>query len=96
MKRSLKGIGGTSFHGDVIKTSKYQLLELLGKPNYQDSFEDKTQNEWVCETEEGEVFTIYDWKEYRVYGDDELIEWHIGGYSKAITGQAQMEIEKCL
>jgi hypothetical protein len=96
MKRSLKGISGTSFHGDMIIASKHQLVELLGKPNYQDSPEDKTQNEWICESEEGEVFTIYDWKEYRVYGDDELIEWHIGGYNRAVTMEARMEIKKHL
>jgi hypothetical protein len=54
---------------------------------------DKVKNEWICETENGDVFTIYDWKEYRVYGDDEMIEWHIGGYSGKVTGQAQREIE---
>lgn len=94
MKRSDKGVGGTSFHNHTFKASKSQLMEAIGKPDWVDETpEDKTQNEWICETDDGDVFAIYDWKEYRVYGDDEMIEWHIGGHSGGVTRQAQREIE---
>ena len=94
MKRSDKEVDGTSFHNHTFKASKTQLVEAIGKPDWVDETpEDKTQNEWICETDDGDVFAIYDWKEYRVYGDDEMIEWHIGGHSGRVTRQAQREIE---
>ena len=94
MKRSTQGVGGTSFHRHTFRASKAHLVEAIGEPDWVDETpEDKVQNEWCCETEDGSVFTIYDWKEYRIYGDDEIIEWHIGGHSGKVTEQAQLEIE---
>ena len=48
------------------------------------------------ENEKGEVFTVYDWKEYRVLDENELIEWHIGGHSSLSTGLAVDEIAGAL
>jgi hypothetical protein len=48
------------------------------------------------ETEDGEVFTVYDWKEYRQLDENEDIEWHIGGRSGLTTGKALSEITKAL
>jgi hypothetical protein len=44
------------------------------------------------ETSDGDVFTVYSWKEYRILHEHEIIEFHIGGMSKAITEQAKREI----
>ena len=30
------------------------------------------------ELQDGTIFTIYDWKEYRSYRESDLIEFHIG------------------
>ena len=57
---------------------------------------DKVNFEWVMENEEGEVFTVYDWKEYRVLDENELIEWHIGGHSSLSTDLAVNEIAGAL
>jgi hypothetical protein len=46
------------------------------------------------ETEDGEVFTIYDWKEYRMIDVNEKIEWHIGSFSKGNSLDAQSEVLK--
>lgn len=93
MKRSTQGVGGTSFHRHTFRAPKSWIVEVLGEPDWVDETpEDKVQNEWCCETEDGRVFTIYDWKEYRKYNDDEIIEWHIGGHSGKVTEQAQKEI----
>ena len=48
------------------------------------------------ETESGGVFTIYDWKEYRYFIDTEVIEWHIGGFNKFHTIEAQTELQNAL
>ena len=73
-------ITGTSFFGTTFSASVNQLIETIGQPTIQDNTgEDKTNFEWNMELEDGTVFSIYDWKEYRVIDLDEEIEWHIGG-----------------
>ena len=57
---------GTSFHDTTLGTNVETLISILGEPTYNDnSGEDETNYEWVCENEDGDVFTIYDWK-YRL------------------------------
>jgi len=94
MKQTNKSANGTSFHDTTIKASVNQLIKVLGEPclAYFNNHEDKVSHEWEMETEDGDVFTIYDWKEYRVFDYDEQIEWHIGGKSKGITEKAKQEI----
>lgn len=77
---------GTSWHGSIVKASVNELTGILGDPSCStNDGEDKTNFEWWMETTNGDVFTIYDWKEYRVLALDEPIEWHIGGHSPSVT-----------
>ena len=45
------------------------------------------------ELENGNVFTIYDWKNYFILDMDRSIEWHIGGHNSLTTGKALAELE---
>jgi hypothetical protein len=93
MKKTEKSANGTSFHDVTIKTTVNELTRVLGEPSYTGDFsEDKVSVEWICETEEGEVVTIYDWKEYRSIGKDETIEFHLGGHSKMHTLNGKEEL----
>ena len=93
MRKTNKSTGGTSFHDVTIDTTIHILLKVLGQPTIVDNTGmDKTNYEWEMETEEGSVFTVYDWKEYRILNEHELIEFHIGGVSKAVTQLAKSEI----
>jgi hypothetical protein len=93
MRKTNKSTGGTSFHDTTIGTTIYTLRKLLGEPVCEDNTgESKVNYEWVMETWGGDVFTVYDWKEYRPLDEHEVIEFHIGGNSKAITEQAKKEI----
>ena len=93
MKKTDKSISGTSFHDTTIRTTVHTLQKLLGKPYCEDNTgEDKINFEWVMETDNGDVFTVYDWKEYKVLDEHEIIDFHIGGNSRAITEQAKNEI----
>lgn len=84
---------GTSFHDVTFKASVNQLTNVFGEPDYgYNTGEDKVNFEWVLETDDEEVFTIYDWKEYRELDSDETIEWHIGSQSRDISGKAQYEV----
>jgi hypothetical protein len=49
--------------------------------------------EWVCESREGFVFTIYDWKEYEPLNEEYNYGFHIGGFSEEETKKAKAEIE---
>jgi len=84
---SNKDFSGTSFHGDTITATYNELVDALGgKPQYTNG--DKSNYDWTCETEDGTVFTVYDWKEYRNFGDDEKIEWHIGAHDTQKSSDA--------
>ena len=93
MKPTQKSVSGTSFHGDVVHASVNELKKILGEPVFSDnSGQDKVNFEWEMETEDGQPFTVYDWKEYRALDADEEIEWHIGGHDKITTTTALLEI----
>jgi hypothetical protein len=95
-KKTYKDTDGTSFHGVTIRATVDQLTKAFGEPYDNNSGDDKVNFEWDMETDEGEVFTIYDWKEYRVLRSDEMITWHIGSKSKSDSNVAERELLKAL
>lgn len=85
------------FHGICLVCSVRELKQILGEPTYeQNTGEDKVNFEWVCQTQNGQMFTIYDWKEYREIGEDEQIEWHIGSPNKGTDQEAFQELVQSL
>jgi len=97
MKKTFQSIDGTSFHYTTIISSVSTLTEVLGEPNYSgNDGEDKINFEWEMETDNGDVFTVYDWKEYRSLDENEMIEWHIGGTDRTVTEQAAREIRNAI
>ena len=97
MKQTDKSADGTSFHNHTFTATVDDLRNVLGQPYCeQNDGEDKVNFEWIMETEDGTVFTVYDWKEYRQLDENEDIEWHIGGRSGLTTGKALSEITKAL
>ena len=89
---------GTSFHGHTVKATIGELKAIFGEPDFQgDDFGDnKLTHEWVFETAEGNVFTLYDWKEYRKIPEYEVIEWHIGAKTGYIGMMARDEVQSAL
>ena len=97
MKKTKKSEGGTSFHNVTINTTVNELTRVLGEPTYQtNDGEDKVNFEWVCETIDGEVVTIYDWKEYRSINENERIEFHLGGHNLITTLDGKDELLRLL
>jgi len=97
MKQTDKSANGTSFHNHTFTATVDDLRNVLGQPQFESNDgEDKNNFDWIMETEDGEVFTVYDWKEYRRLEEDEVIEWHIGGRSGADTEKALLEIREAL
>lgn len=94
-KVTKKSAVGTSFHNTTILCTPNELKHYLGEPTYDDNCgDDKVNLEWVCEDKLGNVFTIYDWKEYRPLSWDEKVNWHIGGNNFRITENAKKELEE--
>ena len=88
---------GTSFTGATFDASVNQLKKIFGEPDNEDNTgEDKVNFDWDLETDDGDVFTIYDWKEYRVIDKDEIIGWHIGAKSRLVAIIAMDEVKKQL
>ena len=88
----------TSFHGTVIITTPNKLIgvaDKLGAKYYdQNDGKDKTNFDFEFLTDEGDVFTVYDWKEYRPLGMDEWTEFHIGAIDKRISDQGAYELKQ--
>ncbi len=88
---------GTSFHDVTIQCTMRDLVKLLGDCTYgQNSGKDKVNCEWVCETSNGEVFTIYDYKYYRPLQEDEIVVWHIGANSRRVSNMAANQLIQSL
>ena len=97
MKLTDQDSTGTSFHDVTIQTTLSRLIEILGTPQYcKNDGEDKVNVSYDCETANGDVFTIYDWKENRPINNNENIKWHIGGYGIKDTLTAKLEILRLL
>jgi hypothetical protein len=99
MKKNLNKelTNGTSFHGQVIEATVQEMLDLLGEPDYEcNNGSDKCNFDWSGITENGDIFTVYDWKEYRTLPKHEVIEWHIGGKDLYTTIDAKHELQYAL
>jgi len=83
-------INGTSFHSDVVFATPNEMKWILGEPTWEhNDGEDKTNMEWYMEMEDGNVFTVYDYKEYKPLHPNGQVEWHIGGHSRFDTHLAK-------
>lgn len=80
---------------DSINTTYAKLVSIFGQPTDTD-IDGKVQAEWALVID-GEICTIYDWKEDQPV--EKVTDWHIGGKSKragllvawAVDGIARLE-----
>jgi len=92
-KLSKKESNGTSFHDVIIKTTVNELIDKLGEPQYyENDGSDKVNVEFICETDGGDSFTIYDWEEYSILDNDKTHNFHIGTLDKNISISAKREL----
>lgn len=87
IKISSKSANGTSFHGDLIRTSFNNIKKAF--PEISDPYPaDKSRYHITFELLDGEVVTLYDYKEYGIQ-EDTIVDFHIGGHSKMATAEAE-------
>ena len=89
-----KKTNGTSFSGLTFEATTNQIIDAVGEPDYRGGADDKVTRDWSLELEDGTIFTIYDWKEYCDFDDDEAVYWHIG--TKWDDKEAADKVEKAL
>ena len=92
MKETNKSINGTCFFSVVVPATVAQMKSILGTPEVNGTVEDKSQFDWYMETDGGEVFTVYDWKEGRLLTEDVLVNWHVGSFTKEASEAAEVEL----
>jgi hypothetical protein len=86
----------SSFHGQTITTTVNKLIKAIGEPMYVDnSGEDKSNYDFSFMVQDFEAF-VYDWKEYRPIGPNELIDFHIGTDTSMQSLIAKEELEQLL
>lgn len=83
---------GTSFFGHTISTTVNKLKKILGQGEDNNNGSDKVNFDWTAETDNGDVFTVYDWKYYRPLDLDEIVDFHIGAKTKEVAEQAKKEL----
>jgi hypothetical protein len=86
----------SSFHGQTVTTTVNKLIKAIGEPMYVDnSGEDKSNYDFSFMVQDFEAF-VYDWKEYRPIGPNELIDFHIGTDTPMQSLIAKEELEQLL
>ena len=66
---------GTSFHYGVVYNTAEEISKVLGPFTKGDG--DKCWRKWMIKTDDGTVFTVYDWKDGYV-SDTKRLYYHIG------------------
>ena len=94
MKKTVQQVGSSFFH-ETVTTSANKLIKILGEPEYgREHSNEKVQFDWEMETDDGDYFTVYDWKEYRKFGMDTYIVWHVGGVTAEGSRKGKIELLK--
>ena len=100
MKKTVGNSSGTSFHGTTFVATPNQLVKIAKDldADFDDTNDgqDKVNFDFEFETDNGDVFTVYDWKVYRSLRLDENVEWHIGSFDGKGESDAIQELEELL
>lgn len=81
-------VSGTSLIG-YVNTTYSKLFEKFNEPTNGDGY--KIDAEWEIEFPDGEIATIYNWKNGKNYMGsegyevDEITYWHIGGFNNSVV-----------
>lgn len=95
MKPTTKNTSGTHFLNVTVFASRREIFTICGQPSMADG-DEKVRYCWDMETEDGEVFTIYDWRDIIIRKSDEPINWHIGSFNYLAADNARFELTEAL
>src|SRR5438445_4732502 len=78
----------TAFHDFTVQATYFDLVRAFGEPALGDG--EKISSEWAFVADDGNVFTLYDWKSTNLYAPQDnarpsvrtfqkrMHDWHIG------------------
>ena len=81
-------VSGSSLVG-YVNTTYSKLVEKFNEPTNADGY--KIDAEWKIEFPDGEIATIYNYKDGKNYNGseglevEEITEWHIGGFNDSVV-----------
>lgn len=88
--------GGTSFHNTRINCTARELIDVAEKFDCEfyegNNGCDKTNFDFTFKTDEGDIFTVYDWKVYAPLDLDERYLFHIGAKNKFISDEGKVQL----
>lgn len=90
-------VGGTCLVGEIVVSYKI-LKRVFGQPTGSDGY--KSDAEWEIEFEDGEVATIYNYKDGKNYNGrsglpkTKITNWHIGGKDKEVVERIEILINE--
>ena len=76
-ENEMTNVAETSFFGNSVKTTYNTLFNIFGE-DLGPSADGKVHHKWALVSNTGIYFTLYDWKEYNGYDNDNIISWNIG------------------
>jgi len=83
-------VDGTHLLARLSNLSYHRIVEMFGEPS--DRFDDyKSDAEWMVQFDDGEVATIYNYKNGRNYcgpdapAKEEITIWNVGGQNKDVV-----------
>jgi len=85
-------VNGSSYRG-VVNTTYEKLVTVFGPPHEgpHDRTLDKITCEWRLRFEDGDIATIYDWKETDTPMGE--YEWHVGGFRSTALEKVTRALE---
>lgn len=89
--------GGTSLL-ECITANYSDLKKAFGKPHGSDGY--KSDAEWEIVFPDGEVATIYNWKDGKNYcgrtgtPKTKITDWHVGGNNNVVVGRIKEILTK--
>jgi hypothetical protein len=78
-----------------ITLTRRELIQIFGQPRDEVSSDNKVTTEWTLKFADKTIANIYDYKRYELGApsDDEVYEWHVGGYRIESLERVVDEIE---
>jgi hypothetical protein len=84
------------FTNHRVLASVNQLIAVCGEPSHRGKVEEEVQFGWDMQTEEGDFFAVFDWKENREFPEDEILIWNIASQNAYASAIGQEEVLEAL
>jgi len=94
--KNFKGTWSSSFHGHEVLTTPKKMIALAEKHDAKfwngNTGEDKSNFDFEFLNKDGNLFTVYDWKEYRKLSLNERVDFHIGAATSKVARESYYEL----